>query len=364
MFYKFIFVLSVSTFAGCYSDFQSATREKDFQDLSGSWEIYTGSPFTNESDTVSIPSNLKNFVNYPTDSIVLRKRFELKTSVDLPLSLILGKISDHAEVRWNGQELSEELFGDYLNSTPQGYDRTRIYSISEKTILQKNEILVFVRPYFDYEYGILSGPIGIGPSAVIWKKFYLREIGGLLMSGSFLLVGGFFLFLSLREKKGEENFYFGLFLVSFALFQVSLSELKYLTGWKILYLKKIEYSLLAFLFPLFCRFLNSLFKKAHTRLHTFLEIATLAIFVWILFAQTVSLLDAINRYVLQVSWIGFVYFSLKILVPNLKKSFESRTILSGILFLLICVGIDVFSQRGMFKIVRLSGLGVSGFLFF
>ncbi|MDI7220404.1 SpoIIE family protein phosphatase [Leptospira santarosai] len=364
MFYKFIFVLSVSTFAGCYSDFQSATHEKDFQDLSGSWEIYTGSPFTNESDTVSIPSNLKNFVNYPTDSIVLRKRFELKTSVDLPLSLILGKISDHAEVRWNGQELSEELFGDYLNSTPQGYDRTRIYSISEKTILQKNEILVFVRPYFDYEYGILSGPIGIGPSAVIWKKFYLCEIGGLLMSGSFLLVGGFFLFLSLREKKGEENFYFGLFLVSFALFQVSLSELKYLTGWKILYLKKIEYSLLAFLFPLFCRFLNSLFKKAHTRLHAFLEIATLAIFVWILFAQTVSLLDAINRYVLQVSWIGFVYFSLKILVPNLKKSFESRTILSGILFLLICVGIDVFSQRGMFKIVRLSGLGVSGFLFF
>ncbi|WP_078123654.1 SpoIIE family protein phosphatase [Leptospira alexanderi] len=373
MFYKLIFVLSISTFfAECYSDLASSTHEKDFQDLSGSWEIYTGSAqslFKNESDldlwkTVSVPSNLKNFVNSPTDSIVLRKRFELKTSIDFPLSITLGKISDHAQVRWNGQELSEELYADYQNSTPQGYDRTRIYSISEKRILQKNEILVFVRPYFDYEYGILSGPIEIGPSGIIWKRFYLREIGGLLMSGSFFLIGGFFLFLSLREKKREENFYFGLFLILFALFQIFLSDLKYFTEWKILYLKKIEYSLLVFLFPLFCRFLNSLFKKARTGFHTLLEIGTLVIFIWILFAQTVSHLDTINRYVLQVSWIGFVYFSFKILFPNLKKNFESRMILSGILFLLICVGIDVFSQRGMFEIARLSGLGVSGFLFF
>ncbi|EMY12591.1 hypothetical protein LEP1GSC043_3220 [Leptospira weilii str. Ecochallenge] len=202
MFYKLIFVLSISTFVECYSDLESAIHEKDFQDLSGSWEIYTGSAqslFKNESDldlwkTVPVPSNLKNFVNSPTDSIVLRKRFELKTSIDFPLSITLGKISDHVQVRWNGQELSEELFADYQNSTPQGYDRTRIYSISEKRILRKNEILVFVRPYFDYEYGILSGPIEIGPSGIIWKRFYLREIGGLLMSGSFLLIGGFFYF--------------------------------------------------------------------------------------------------------------------------------------------------------------------------
>lgn len=101
-----------------------------------------------------------------------------------------------------------------------------------------------------------------------------------------------------------------------------------------------------------------------TKFHILLEIATLAIFIWILFAPTVSHLDTINRYVLQVSWIGFVYFSFKILIPNLKTNFESRMIPAGILFLLICVGIDVFSQRGMFEIARLSGLGVSGFLFF
>lgn len=214
MFYKLIFVLSVSTFVECISDLQSANHEKDFQNLSGSWEIYTGSAqsiLKNEFNlglwkTVPVPSNLKNFVNFPANSIVLRKHFELKTSIDFPLSISLGKISDHVQVRWNGQKLSEELFEDYQNSTPQGYDRTRIYSISEKKILQKNEILVFIRPYFDYEYGILSGPIEIGPSGTIWKRFYLREIGGLLMSGSFLLIGGFFLFLSLREKKGEKIF--------------------------------------------------------------------------------------------------------------------------------------------------------------
>ncbi|EMJ96095.1 SpoIIE family protein phosphatase [Leptospira alstonii] len=385
MFYKFIFILSLLTFVECIPDLQPTTQEEGFQDLTGSWEIYLGShpnedPIDNdlESDKkpnvsdselwkpVPIPSNLKDFVK-PTSfrgKILLRKRFELKRPVDSLLSLSLGRISDHVRVRWNGQELSEELFDGYRNSIPQGYDRTRIYSISEKRIFQKNEILVSIRPYFDYEYGILSGPVGIGSPATIWKKFYLREIGGLLMSGSFLLIGGFFLFLSWREKKGEENFYFGLFLVLFALFQIFLSELKYITEWKILYLKKIEYSFLVFLFPVFCRFLNSLFKKARTRFHTFLEATILVVLVWIFFAQTVSVLDTINRYVLQVLWIGFVYLSLRILIPNLKKSFESKTILSGILFLLICVGIDVLSQRGMFKTIRLSGLGVSGFLGF
>ncbi|EKP03483.1 stage II sporulation protein E [Leptospira kirschneri str. 2008720114] len=88
------------------------------------------------------------------------------------------------------------------------------------------------------------------------------------------------------------------------------------------------------------------------------------LFFWILCAESVFDLDAINRYALQISWIGFVYLSLRILIPNLKKSFESRTIFLGILFLLICVGIDVFSQRGMLKMIRLSGLGVSGFLGF
>ncbi|EMM81895.1 7TM diverse intracellular signaling [Leptospira interrogans str. 2006001854] len=130
----------------------------------------------------------------------------------------------------------------------------------------------------------------------------------------------------MERKKYGENFYFGFFLILFALFQVSLSDLKYFTGFKIIYLKKIEYSFLVFLFPLFCRFLNSLFGKAIGRFQIFLEIMVLFLFFWILNAESVFVLDAINRYALQISWIGFVYLSLKILIPNLKKSFESRTI--------------------------------------
>ncbi|EMF98757.1 hypothetical protein LEP1GSC123_3186 [Leptospira borgpetersenii str. 200701203] len=156
MFYKLIFVLSVSTFVECISDLQSANHEKDFQNLSGSWEIYTGSAqsiLKNEFNlglwkTVPVPSNLKNFVNFPANSIVLRKHFELKTSIDFPLSISLGKISDHVQVRWNGQKLSEELFEDYQNSTPQGYDRTRIYSISEKKSYKKTK--------YSFSFGLTS----------------------------------------------------------------------------------------------------------------------------------------------------------------------------------------------------------------
>ncbi|WP_082281143.1 SpoIIE family protein phosphatase [Leptospira kirschneri] len=375
MYQKFIIILSFLLYFNCISQLQPETN---LQDLADNWEIYIGpqsdhlliNQYTKENTElwkpVPIPSNLNDFIkwNPSNGEILLRKRFDFRNVADTSFSISLGKISDQVRVYWNGQELSEELFSDYKNSIPQGYDRTRIYSISENKIFQKNEILIFIRPYFDYEYGILSGQLEIGPSTTIWKRFYLREIGGLLIFGSFLLIGGFFLFLSWREKKYGENFYFGFFLILFSLFQASLSDLKYFTGFKIIYLKKVEYSFLVFLFPLFCRFLNSLFGKVRGRFQIFLEITVLFLFFWILCAESVFDLDAINRYALQISWIGFVYLSLKILIPNLKKSFESRTIFLGILFLLICVGIDVFSQRGMLKMIRLSGLGVSGFLGF
>ncbi|WP_164476958.1 SpoIIE family protein phosphatase [Leptospira kmetyi] len=397
MFSKTFFVLSILVVlnANCGSDsFTSAekTGSTNFQDLSGTWEMYTdfqnltilqtdpnaGSEFISKLDPsfwkpVSIPSNLKEYVDFHrgADSpnqkevpFLLRKKIEIKNPENSALSLSLGKISDHATVFWNGETLHEESFHEYENSKPQGYDRTRIYEISKNRIFKKNEILVFVRPYFEYEFGILSGPVAIGSSAEIWKRFYLGEIGGLLVFGSFLLVGIFFLFLSVRERKWEENFYFALFLIFFALFQISLSDLKYNTGWRILHLKKIEYSFLAFLFPFFCRFLNSLFRKAKTKFHSLLELGTSAALVWILFSESVERMDQINRYVLQVSWIGFVFLSLRILLPNLKRSFESKMILFGILFLLVCVGSDVLSQRGMFKMIRLSGLGVCGFLGF
>ncbi|WP_317677342.1 SpoIIE family protein phosphatase [Leptospira kirschneri] len=342
MYQKFIIILSFLLYFNCISQLQPETN---LQNLADNWEIYIGpqsdhlliNQYTKENTElwkpVPIPSNLNDFIkwNPSNGEILLRKRFDFRNVADTSFSISLGKISDQVRVYWNGQELSEELFSDYKNSIPQGYDRTRIYSISENKIFQKNEILIFIRPYFDYEYGILSGQLEIGPSTTIWKRFYLREIGGLLIFGSFLLIGGFFLFLSWREKKYGENFYFGFFLILFSLFQASLSDLKYFTGFKIIYLKKVEYSFLVFLFPLFCRFLNSLFGKVKGRFQIFLEITVLFLFFWILCAESVFDLDAINRYALH---------------------------------LLICVGIDVFSQRGMLKMIRLSGLGVSGFLGF
>lgn len=209
----------------CISQLQPETN---LQNLADNWEIYIGpqsdhlliNQYTKENTElwkpVPIPSNLNDFIkwNPSNGEILLRKRFDFRNVADTSFSISLGKISDQVRVYWNGQELSEELFSDYKNSIPQGYDRTRIYSISENKIFQKNEILIFIRPYFDYEYGILSGQLEIGPSTTIWKRFYLREIGGLLIFGSFLLIGGFFLFLSWREKKYGENFYFGFFFNS------------------------------------------------------------------------------------------------------------------------------------------------------
>ncbi|XDD51978.1 SpoIIE family protein phosphatase [Leptospira sp. WS92.C1] len=359
--------------SGCNPQPHPVFPKESTIDLSGSWEIYDDSiaeippkPFNPELwKPLSIPSNLKGRIKTHSENwILLRKRFAHSESKLGFQSLCLGKISDQAKVYLNGKELREELFSSYQTSVPQGYDRNRIYSVSSEIFREQNEIEVYLKPYFEYEFGILSGPILIGPAASILKTVYRDEIVGLLIFTSFLVIASFFLFLYWKEKRGRENLYFGLFLLFFSLYQLSLSDFKYFTGLNILYLKKIEYSILSILFPIFCRFLLPLFRKAKTRIHFLLEISSLFFLFGFWFAQTVFQLDWINRYGLQISWIGYVYLSFKILLPSLKKNLESRLILSGILFLGFCIFVDILSERGVLKTIRISGIGVIGFLFF
>ncbi|AOP36011.1 stage II sporulation protein E [Leptospira tipperaryensis] len=366
-----LIILSV-LFLSCEPEFQPATNRDPVLDLSGDWEIETNTeefslalaPNRKSKKTVPVPSNLQKWIQSPNEGVLLRKKFFKSSEEPHFQSLCLGKISDQARVFLNGTELTEELFSQYQNSIPQGYDRTRIYRIPQSIVREENTVEVFVKPYFEYEFGILSGPISVGPSVAIWKEFYFSEIGGLLLFSSFLLIGGFFLFLSLREKLKNENFYFGLFLIFFSYYQISLSEFKYLTGLEILYLKKLEYTFLVFLFPLFCRFLTAILRKQRNRFQKILEMFSILLGVVFWFLPTVSDLDWTNRIFHQTLWVGYVGLSLKLILPNLKNRKDFRRILFGIFFLVACVGIDTLSERGNFSMIRLSGFGVSGFLFF
>ncbi|MBM9501738.1 SpoIIE family protein phosphatase [Leptospira sp. 201903071] len=371
MFSKFSPILIILSVLSCEPELKPATTHDPILDLSGNWEIETihgdiperSSRKYNPKKTVLIPSNLIKSLESPKGSILLRKRI-FKTEKQVFQNLCLGKISDQAHVFFNGTELKEALFSSYQNSTPQGYDRTRIYAIPQELVRDFNTIEVWIKPYFDYEFGILSGPIFIGSSIAVWKEYCISEIGGLLLFSSFLMIGGFFLFLSFREKKKNENFYFGLFLATFSVYQISLSQFKYLTGLEIIYLKKLEYSFLVFLFPLFCRFLASFLKKPISPVQNILEIVSFVLCISFWFLRTVSVLDWSNRYLHQWLWLGYIGLSLRLILPHLKKQKESRKILFGILFLIGCVSVDILSERGNFSMIRLSGFGVSGFLFF
>ncbi|PJZ55003.1 SpoIIE family protein phosphatase [Leptospira adleri] len=375
MYPKFRLILIILFILSCEPEFKPATKtdSDSVLDLSGDWEIETiqreGIPETSFpknkiTKTVKIPSNLVDWVKSPNEAILLRKTFTKTAKNQVFQTLSLGKISDGARVVLNGTELQETLFSSYRKSIPQGYDRIRIYSIPQEIVLDSNTIEVRILPYFDYEFGILSGPISIGSSATVWQEYCFSEMGGLLLFSSFLLIGGFFLFLSFREKLKNENFYFGFFLVFFSCYQISLSQFKYLTGLEVLYLKKLEYSFLLFLFPLFCRFLASFLKKPIPRIQTFLEMLSFILFLSFWFLTTVSSIDWSNRYLHQCLWIGYVGLSLGWILPSLGKRKESRKILLGITFLVLCLGVDVLSERGNFSMIRLSGFGVSGFLFF
>lgn len=425
MYSKIILFLSISAFqSGCvkteFSTFEtenalfepSAKSPKDQNalgeiDLARSWELYRF-PVDEPSDSdlktesyetgpwaeIDLPRNLRNEIDPKNGWVLLRREFTEPDSFGSDPSsrtLSLGRISDRARVFWNGRELEEEFFSSYKRETPQGYDRHRMYSIPPETVLRENEIRIYLKPYFEYEFGIISGTIHYGLSPRIWKRWVRSEIAGLLVFASFSLIGSFFLFLFAREKKEKENLHFGIFLLSFSSYQISLCEFKYFSGIGVLYLKKLEYSFLVLLFPTFCAFLESFLSpvsetgfrrfrtllggkgreiravfrsKTRLRFRRILEFSSLVFAALFLFAPDVAFLDRINRNGLQLSWIGYLLLSFWIVLPRAGKDRDARRILFGVLFLISFVIVDVLAERGNFRSFRLSGIGVVCFLFF
>ncbi|TGK35105.1 stage II sporulation protein E [Leptospira gomenensis] len=381
--------------------------------MSRSWELYRfpveepsesnsahlpGSYKTEPWIRIDLPRNLKKELEPGNGWVLLRKRFtetDVSGSASVSRTLCLGKISDRTRVFWNGKEVGEEFFSAYAAETPQGYDRHRMYSIPPETILRENEIRIYLKPYFEYEFGILSGEIVYGPSAQIWKRWVRSEIAGLLTFASFCLIGIFFLFVFAQEKKGKENLYFGIFLISFSLYQISLCEFKYFTGIKMIYLKKFEYSFLVLLFPTFCAFLESFFfsvpkkglrrfrrpiggkkrdlaaslpevfrPETRLRFRRILECSSFVFALLFVFAPDVDFLDRVNRNGLQTTWIGYALLSFWIVLPSAPKDRDAKRILCGILCLISFVIVDVLAERGNFRSFRISGMGVVCFLFF
>lgn len=182
-----------------------------------------------------------------------------------PLGLRLGSISDRDRTYLNGELIGGR--GTLGASTPQAYDRVRLYPIPERLVRRnaENALVVLVESYFPLEAGISQDRTAIGPLYALQRELLLENFTAALFLAPYLAVGAYFLFLFIRRRESRENLLFGLFCFTLVLYQFLRTQLKFEFDIELITLKRMEYAALFFLPTTFYQFVRSYFALPASR---------------------------------------------------------------------------------------------------
>lgn len=338
-----------------FRDSLSAPRESLCErpiSLAKDWEVHDRKgKYLGKTD---LPKNLSGLSE---TVLILSKTLTFESIPNCEIGVVLGKVSDALEFRWNGI-LPEGLIRETdSNLQPEGYDRTRIFY--RLPLRKENTIQLRIRAYFPEEIGILSGILVLGNGDRIRKDYYLFQIAFLLLLSVFPFLSLYFLAIGLRERKLSANSYFGAFLLFFFLYSFLNSGWKYELGLPFEICKRIEYCLLPFLFPFFYSFLCSLFEEKISKPAIFLNLWALISFIVFLFSPDIIAMDVWNRKFLQPSWLLYstlVFRSIWIRIRNGHP--DGFGFLGGILVLFLTLGLDIAAVRGILTIPKTSSYSV------
>lgn len=296
------------------------------------------------------------------------KTFRLSEKQHGPLSIRLGIISDSDRVYLNGHLIGKT--GDMNSDQPRAYDKVRIYDLPSPLFTNNgiNVILVEVKNYFEYEAGIKEDSVKIGSTQILWSEFYHKNYGEIFFLIVYLTVGGYFTFLFFRRLKDYENLLFGVFILLLILYQLFRNQLKYETGLDFFLMKRLEYTVLFLLLPVFYYFVRLYFRLPDNRFVRIWDrfvafVAILMAFMNLLIwgSDSIRMWDRVNTSFVQLFlWPVFIIGSPGIMIYRaIKLDRDALYMLMGNLFVVAAVVIDVLSTRGYFNLPR-----IMGFVFF
>jgi hypothetical protein len=237
-FYRFILLFTIFFFYACnYEERKESVSE--VLNLEGTdWtfiqddEIEYSKPETSLAgwDKIQVPRNLR-FIETERKSIIwLRKTFELDpTSTKKNLALTLGRVYERDEVYLNGQLIGVNgKRPDDKQQVEHAYNRMRIYPIPYKIMVPgENTLAIRITSNFRNYSGIISGPIGIA-SIQSAEGFLLYEaIIDMVYSSVFLFIGVFFLINYIKMREMKEYLTFSLFIIVFAVYEITKNELRF-----------------------------------------------------------------------------------------------------------------------------------------
>ena len=280
-------------------------------------------------------------------------------------SIRLGEVSDRDQLYFNGQPLDST--GDWDAMKAQAYDRIRVYDLPVGQGPGPHELIVQVKNQNNDELGIYRGQIEAGPSELIWRKYYLQMVGQIALLAAYLTAAMYFLFLFVRRRVEREYLFFGLFLVFLVVYHFFRTQLKFELPLEFAAMKKVQYTALLFMVPLFYFFLDSFFRPAHQLFRwlriglSILTIAPAVAWTFIVLTDKATDWEFWNQSLVQPSWIPYVLGCLTILITNIGKR-DARLMILGFLAMVITLILDVLQSQALTNLPTLSPFGLAFFI--
>lgn len=305
-----------------------------------------------------VPGNLvKNASDLANKKkVLLAKWIQFPYEKNTNLTFRLGIINDKDKTYLNGQLIGE--MGDWNSERPSAYDRIRIYPIPNNVIKfgEKNLLLIHIKPYFDYTVGIEQDGTSIGPTKLIFTKYYTEEFLKLIFLTVYLTFGTYFLFLFVRRQRDRENLFFALFSFSLVLYNFLRNQIKYELNLSFVLLKETEYIILITLIPFMYHFLRTLFNIRYFLIGKIIDGVQILFILLVLFYQNIEFNNILMSKFIQPSWIVYLGLIIHILFSSWKNADRRAIYISiGISIVLIAVIIDILSTRGYLVFPRMLG---------
>lgn len=305
-----------------------------------------------------------------------RLRFRLagsdKLKLPAELSLRLGRINDRDRAYLNGVFLGET--GIHGSPIPSAYDRVRIYPVPRAVLRpgETNEILIRVESYRADFLGFDRGGLALGPTTDFASEARRSTALSFSFLGAYAAVGGYFLFLFARRTREVENLFFGIFCITLVLYQAMKEQIKYDWGISFVALKRIEFTALFLLGPLFFYFLRFFFRPEPGPFRTLVDAAggiggalCLAFLPYVWFTDDADAWWRAQTIVIERgAWILLMAGMLALALRRARAGDpDARIMFGGVGVLIVSVIVDQLASHGITGLPPTFGYAFSAFVF-
>jgi len=342
--------------------------------VKGAWE-FTGNDvranrFYNSGDSSWLPipgfphdwRNPSNAACTNSRTAWYRLRFTMdKDAISDRLLLRLGPVNDADQTYLNGVQIGATGTINENGALPlsHGYDRIRMYSIPVGLLAEKNLLAVRIQHYFPGEAGFRDhdSTVVIGKEQQVQRSFYRSQLLPLSVFVVIITLAVYFIILFFRSTSTIGNLFLALCCITFGLYYVLTTQVKYIIFDNFMLFKRIEYILVITALYLFANYVYFSFRhhlNGNTRLYNVilpaLNITCILLLLPILVSENIILWDWHMTHLVEPLWLFPMGFTLWILISLVSHKRKDAVLILGIFIVCILAVLhDILVHRSVLQ---------------